>query len=126
MNPQEYLESVKSLLLNNTLISHYQIVREYEGLEKSYIRARLVLTDGSLLEFAEYIETHAGNVKITDYSFHWMDEEGNQICRWNNTPHYPRLKNFPHHVHVGKEKVVSGKPVNIFDVLEEITKTIEK
>ncbi len=126
MNPQEYLESVKNLLLNNPLITQYQIIREYEGLEKSYIRARLTLTDSSFLEFAEYIEADARNFKITDYSFQWLDKDGNQVRRWDNTPHFPKLKNFPHHIHVSKEKVVSGKPINIFDVLNEIARIIEK
>jgi hypothetical protein len=126
MNPQEYLESVKNLLLNNPLISQYQITREYEGLEKSYIRARLTLTDGSLLEFAEYIEPDGKHYKITDYSFQWMDVDGNQIRRWDNTPHFPKLKNFPHHIHISEEKVISGKPVDIFDVLDEIAKLIGK
>jgi hypothetical protein len=124
MNPQEYLASVKDLLKSNSLIAKYQVVREYEGANESYIRARMTLTDGSLLEFAEYIEPDGENHKITDYSFQWMDADGNQIRRWDNTPHFPKLKNFPHHIHVSEEKVVSGKSVDIFDVLNEIAKLI--
>lgn len=124
MNPQEYLGSIKNLLDNNPIIAKYQIVREYEGADESYIRARLMLKDGSLLEFAEYIEPDGKNYKITDYSFQWMNTEGQQIRRWDNTPHFPKLKNFPHHIHVSTEKVISGNPVDIFDVLSEIAKMI--
>ena len=55
MNPVDYLSSVKEALLNSPLITSHQIIREYEGLQKSYIRARLTLRGDSLLEFSEYI-----------------------------------------------------------------------
>jgi len=125
MNPVEYLSAVKSLLLNSPLIARHQILREYEGLQKSYIRARLTFTDESILEFSEYIEPEAQDQsKITDYSFQWMDQDGNQIRRWDNTPHFPKLENFPHHVHKSTDNVVPGQPVDIFGVLAEIEKTI--
>jgi hypothetical protein len=127
MNPVDYLSSVKSLLLNSPLITRYQIIREYEGLQKSYIRARLTLTDDSVLEFSEYIEPESEDeFKITDYSFQWMDKDGNHIRRWDNTPHFPKLKNFPHHIHGKKDDVISGKPIDIFGVLDEIEKTMKK
>ncbi|MCX6067246.1 MAG: DUF6516 family protein [Chloroflexi bacterium] len=125
MNPVEYLSAVKSLLLNSPLVVRHQILREYEGLQKSYIRARLTLTDESTLEFSEYIEPEAqAQFKITDYSFQWMDKDGHQIRRWDNTPHFPKLENFPHHIHMRADDVVSGQPVDIFGVLAEIEKTI--
>lgn len=127
MNPSEYLESIKNLLLTDSRIISHQIIREYEGLQKSYIRARLTLMDDSLLEFSEYIEQEAENeFKITDYSFQWMDKDGNQIQRWDNTRHFLKLKNFPHHIHIGEDNVVLGKPINIFAVLDEIGKTFKK
>lgn len=127
MNPVDYLSSVKSLLLNSPLITRYQIIQEYEGLQKSYIRARLILTDESVLEFSEYMEPESEDeFKITDYSFQWMDKDGNQIRRWDNTPHFPKLKNFPHHIHVKDDDVISGKPIDIFGVLDEIEKTMKK
>ncbi len=41
----------------------------------------------------------------------------------DNTPHFPNLENFPHHIHL-EDDVISSKPVNIFDVLNDIAKTI--
>lgn len=97
MNPVDYLSSVKNLLLNSPLIIGHQIIREYEGLQKSYIRARITLTDGSVLEFSEY-----------------------------NTPHFPKLKHFPHHIHIKEDDVISGKPIDIFGVLAEIERMTKK
>ncbi|MGC1378259.1 MAG: DUF6516 family protein [Anaerolineales bacterium] len=127
MNPVDYLSSIKGLFLNSLLIARHQIIREYEGLQKSYIRARLTLIDDSSLEFSKYIEPEAQDqFKITDYSFQWMDKDGNQIRRWDNTPHFPKLENFPHHIHIRKDQVIPGEPIDIFGVMDELEKTLKK
>ncbi|MEA3359588.1 MAG: DUF6516 family protein [Thermodesulfobacteriota bacterium] len=40
-------------------------------------------------------------------SFHWQDRVDNLIKRWDNAPHFPDLKGFPHHVHIGKNDTVA-------------------
>jgi hypothetical protein len=125
MKPSDHLESVKNLLLTDFRIKAYQIVREFEETQKCYIRARLTLSDGSFLEFSEYIEKGLENeIQITDYSYHWIDNDGRMLRRWDNTKHFPKLKNFPHHVHIGENEVASGAPINIFMILDEIAKII--
>jgi len=128
MNPMDYLESIKRNFLTDSRINRHQILREYENVEKSYIRARLTLADESFLEFSEYIEHDLGDeIKITRYSYHWIDKDGKMLRRWDNTKHFPQLKNSPHHVHNGgSDGATSGKPVNIFEVLDEIASTINK
>ncbi|MBU2611464.1 MAG: hypothetical protein KJ606_11070 [Chloroflexi bacterium] len=122
MNPQDYLESVRNLLLTDFRITGHQIVREFDELQKGFIRARLTLVDDSFLEFSEYVEQVSGDeIGITDYSYHWIDKDGKMLRRWDNTKHFPKLKNFPHHIHDGRTgEVTPGKPINIFAVLDEI------
>ncbi len=73
------------------------------------------------MEFSEYIEAQAEDeYTITDYSFQWMDKDGKQLCRWDNTPHFPHLDNAPHHIHRSATEVVQGQPVDIFSVLDEM------
>lgn len=131
MKPADYLESVRKLLLTDFRITGHQIVREFEGAEKAYIRARLTLSDGSFLEFSEYIEqVSEDEIQITDYSYHWIDKEGHFLRRWDNTKHFSKLQNAPHHIHTptgkAEEKVASGKSMNIFQVLDEIRPNVNK
>jgi hypothetical protein len=127
MNPMDYLESVRSFLLTDSRINGHQILREYDDDDKSYIRARLTLADESFLEFSEYIELDAENEsKISAYSYHWSNRDGKLLRRWDNTKHFPKLENFPHHIHVGENEVLSGAPTNIFAVLDEIAAIIGK
>ena len=130
MKPSDYLESVKNLLLTDFRISSYQIVREFEETQKCYIRARMTLADGSFLEFSEYIEKGSGdNIQITDYSYHWLDKNGIFLRRWDNTKHFPKLKNAPHHIHTpiskAEEEVTLGALTNIFTVLDEIVSKLQ-
>jgi hypothetical protein len=76
-----------------------------------------------LLEFSEYVQRSPdGQIDVVTYSYHWADTDGNLIRRWDNTPHFPDLPGFPHHIHDGSTgSVTRGKPVSIFLILEEIT-----
>lgn len=53
MDPIEYIESVKRFLLTDSRIVGHRILKEYANLRKGYIRARLTLSDSSLLEIAQ-------------------------------------------------------------------------
>ena len=62
-----------------------------------------------------------GVIQVATYSYHWTGADGRLVRRWDNTPHFPGLAGFPHHIHDGSEtNVLPGAPVSIFDVLDEI------
>lgn len=47
------------------------------------------------------------------------------IFRYDNSPHFPELLNFPHHKHCGDEaNVVSATPPDLPSVLREIESLI--
>lgn len=117
-----YLDSVKERLLSDPSIANFHIVRERVMFTNGHLRARLVLEDGSLLEFSEYIQCLPDDqITVITYSYHWSDAEGHLIQRWDNTPHFPELPGFPHHIHSGRTgHVTAGKPVSIFEVLDMI------
>ncbi len=48
-----------------------------------------------------------------------------QIRRWDNTPHYPDLPSFPHHVHDGQTGTTQpGRPMDIFAALDQISQLL--
>lgn len=122
MTPSEYLDSIKTRLLTDPLVLSVQVRRERVTEADGHLRARLELVDGSWLEFSEYFcSTGAGDIEIVTYSYHWATAGGQIVQRWDNTPHFPELSGFPHHVHVGEEEEVGeGPAVDIFIVLDEI------
>ena len=118
----EYFSVVKSRLLTDSMIASFHIVRERYTLVDGHMRARLTLVDGHLLEFSEYIQRDpGGKIEVVTYSYHWADAQGNLLKRWDNTPHFPGLPNFPHHIHDGiHNTVLPGTAMDIFVVLDQI------
>jgi hypothetical protein len=74
--------------------------------------------DGSIL-FINEMHTES----FQKYSYHWQEANGNLIMRWDNKPHWPDLKTFPHHKHIGdKDKAEPSHRVSLDEVLVEIKK----
>ncbi len=125
MTISEYLKGVKNRLLTDACVVRFTIRRERATLSEGYLRVRLVLVNDDELEFSEYVRIgSADEIEVVIYSYHWSTAEGALICRWDNTPHFPHLSGFPHHVHRGEGDAEPGEPVSFFDVLDEVVKTI--
>ena len=61
------------------------------------------------------------------YAYHWQDREGNLICRWDNSAHWPEIATYPHHKHVVfKNEIVvkESRGGNLDQVFEEIATII--
>ena len=127
MTIADYFETIKEHLLVVSFVADFKISKQVERSKNGHIRARMMFTDRSRLEFSEFVEQNAGKeILVVTYSYHWSDESDTLICRWDNTPHFPKLENFPHHIHTSADLVLPGKPINIFGVLGEIEKTLNK
>ena len=121
MNIAEYFESVKDRLLTDSVVVDFKFLKRVDRSNNGHLRVRIFFSDNSKMEFSEFIEQNTeGEIRLVTYSYHWADTNGNLICRWDNAPHYPHLENFPHHIHVSETNITSGKPVNIFEVLDEV------
>ncbi len=77
--------------------------------------AKVYLKDGSVLYVRDYLFIN-GERK---YAFHWQDPQGHLLVRWDNAPHYPELKSFPHHRHVG-DRIEEAPDVSLDAVLSYI------
>jgi hypothetical protein len=122
----EYLDAIKERLTTSTVVADFSIVRERVTLVDGHLRARLAISDGSMLEFSEYVQRSPdGQIDVVTYSYHWAGAGGNLIRRWDNAPHFPGLPNSPHHIHDGRAgSVLPGEPVSIFVVLDEIARLL--
>jgi hypothetical protein len=46
--------------------------------------------------------------------------------RWDNAPHFPKLANFPHHIHKEDGSVQGARKVpDFFTIMDEIEKTLK-
>ena len=127
MDVIEYFDAVKERLTTSPAVASFAITREHITLIDGHLRARVSVSNGSLLEFSEYVQRSPdGQIDVVTYSYHWAGAAGRLIRRWDNAPHFPDLPGFPHHVHNGLDNsVATGKPASIFAVLDEIAGGLE-
>jgi hypothetical protein len=113
----EYLAYVGSLILMNTQIQHWQVVREVSLGELGLFRYRLITQNGDFLEIFERFEIRQEQVLVTKYSY-WQRADGQLLKRWDNAPHHPEISTHPNHLQDGDENnVLPHDPINLADVL---------
>ena len=84
------------------------------------MRARALLKNGFVL----YV-TEAFGKGYRSYSYH-LQKDNKLVRRWDNAPHWPQMKTFPHHVHLNDKKDVCECPeIFIQDALLKIESIIE-
>ena len=124
MNPIDYVESVKERLSTDSIILSFDVIREFANLYEGFIRVRANLTNGDILDFSEFVKQE-DELEVVSYRYQWLNQNKEHVRRWDNALHFPKLKNFPHHIHVKEDDVISGKPIDIFGVLDEIGKELK-
>jgi hypothetical protein len=84
----------------------------------SKVKGVLYFYDGSRLEFTETVTLeHYRPVKLL-YTYQYI-RSGKAVLRYDNAPHHPDLPTFPHHKHVGKERLPATEPT-LSRVLSEV------
>jgi hypothetical protein len=119
-DPITYLAEIELAFVSSPIIAEYQVIHSWVNTDDGYVRVRATLINGDLLEVSEYFVLQKGHFVTVDYHYQLMD--GNKKIlrrRWDNTPHYPNLDNFPYHVHISDEaNVVPGQPINLVTFLK--------
>ncbi|MFH1674844.1 MAG: DUF6516 family protein [Pseudomonadota bacterium] len=85
------------------------------------LRAVLSICDGSKLYVKDYLYQDG----TRKYAYHWQTKEGKVVGRWDNAPHWPHLKTFPHHFHNEQHSSVENSNIrNLESILEYIKKQL--
>ncbi|MEW6262680.1 MAG: toxin TumE [Thermodesulfobacteriota bacterium] len=63
-----------------------------------------------MLEINEAVIIEGHNRVTLDYRYHLQDEESRLIFRYDSTPHFPEMPNFPHHKHLPDGVLPFDKP----------------
>jgi len=121
-NAADYLSYIKALIIMNSSVLHWSVVREEAQGDIGLLRYKLTLRDDGLLEMLERFRVVGGGVQVEKYSFHLQDSSGQLLKRWDNATHHPELSTSPHHIHDGaEENVQPHEPISAEKVLALIT-----
>jgi hypothetical protein len=104
----------------SSIIIDFIIVKEGITGEKEIQRCEITFINHSRLMVYESVQ----RTKFK-YSYHWLNPNNITIFRWDNAPHFPNLKTFPFHRHVGEnENAEAFDKISLEDVLLFISKHI--
>lgn len=70
------------------------------------LRLDLLYASGHSLRVQVAIDTRHGYPNWTRYSFHFQDEHGQCVFRYDNFPYHHDVETFPDHKHVGPAETV--------------------
>ncbi len=114
----QYLADIEGSIrrLESANVERYE--EEVLTSSRANLRIRVRFLSGHLLEVNEAIVIEADQIKHLGYRYHFQDKQNNLIFRYDNTPHFPDLKSFPHHKHL-KNKVEDSDEPLILNVIKE-------
>lgn len=104
------LSQLKVLLTDFPHVLNQKITYELGDPDEAYIKGEVILADGSKLALAEFLEKSKKGWKIERYRYHLMNKNNELIFRYDNAPHHPKIKTFPHHKHLSEIVTLSQRP----------------
>jgi hypothetical protein len=115
MKAQEILD----VLSNSDIVLKIAVIILIQEPGRQALRAIVSLKEGYVL----YInESHGSDFR--SYSYH-VRKGDKMVQRWDNAPHWPNMKTFPHHLHLDSENdACECREVFVEDVLAEMKKII--
>jgi hypothetical protein len=116
------IHRIIAFLNNSSIVSKVELLQSDEIESRSFHKLKCTLVPSKYLLDIKFIKTETELL----YAYQLYEKEG--IARWDNEPHYPKLKNYPHHFHYRdkvKTATLTGMPLpDIAGVLSVIPNII--
>lgn len=90
------MHALIEFLLQHQVVERIEVRLHVSSPDNEFISVRGILVNGSILFIRESIKGAQRR-----YSYHWQNQKGRLIVRWDNSPHHTRIATYPHHKHVG-------------------------
>ena len=117
---ERYLQTQLDAVAASPIVRSSNVSFDKRTLDAGLIRGELTFADGSCLHFRELVEIQARVIRIM-YSYHYQREDGLLVFRYDDTPHFPTLPQFPHHKHIGSQaNAIPSQSPDLIAVLREI------
>lgn len=109
MPPKLDIEQVKAILTGSAIVASWRVLIQDETADRALYKIRCQLLRPAYQLEIRLIQTEEEMI----YSYQLFYER--PIIRWDNAPHFPALKSFPHHFHEEtggvKESSLTGDPL---------------
>jgi len=123
---ENYIAALEATLVSSEFVDDFIIQSQIYTDDDLKVKLCVFCINTWRIEVFIYAIRHRRQLQIHRYSFYCIDNENNLIFRWDNAPHHPNLKNFPHHIHLSDNSVIPAlKTPGIADVLEYLADRME-
>ncbi|MCD6484108.1 MAG: hypothetical protein J7L47_03240 [Candidatus Odinarchaeota archaeon] len=122
MQIKDYFSQHHKHIVTSKIVESYDVKYDARSTSLGVIKGKIYLIGGLVIDFAEFIKIEGHTVVKLKYRYAILSKKRKIIIRWDNSPHFPNLKTFPHHVHINN-KIEESAEVGIQEVLE-VAKTI--
>ncbi len=119
-----YHQSLLTLIAASPIVRTSNINLDKRASRAGFIRGDLYFADGSRLHFRELVELQDDIVRCM-YAYHYQKTDDSLVFRYDDTPHFPALPDFPYHKHIADNEVIAAKPPDLVAVLLEIEALLE-
>lgn len=119
MTFEKYWHIIDNLLQRHWAIANTQIFPKIYTPEHGKIAGKIILLDGSYIDFAEETLIVENQVTKPYYRYEFVKDK-NEIFRYDNFAKHPGIRLPYHHKHVSKRRAFQIKAApKLIDVLEE-------
>lgn len=114
----QYLQKLEGVIkdIEGAYVENYE--EEILAANRLNLRIRVRFQAGHLLELNEAIVLESDCIIQLGCRYHFQDHKNNLVFRYDDTPHFPDLKGFPHHKHLS-DKVDAVEEPSIIEVIQE-------
>lgn len=120
---EEYFQQIKQEVSKSYSTVTSNIATDKRSLYLGIIEGKLIFLDGSELHFMEFVNVKT-EINRYKYSYHYQDNSGVLIFRYDMAPHHKEVQTFPHHKHIVNGQVVDAAPPSLAEILEEIEQNV--
>jgi Family of unknown function (DUF6516) len=121
---QKFVAEIEKTIDSSTIVLFSNIQKYFgPGEETVYLKGQITIIDSSTLDISIFATEFAEKLTIDKYRLHYMNDAGQMVFRYDNSPHHPEIASFPYHKHTPSEIIPSNIP-SIKDILNEISAII--
>jgi hypothetical protein len=119
-----FIETVEKLIASTPIILSSNLQKHFgPDAKTAYVKGNIIFIDSSVLEIAIFASETSNAIHFDKYRFHYMNNQGQAVFRYDNAPHHPEISSFPHHKHTPNEISESTAP-SLKNIMNEISAII--
>ena len=127
MQIEAYFQQLQTEIAGCPVVDSQTVSFDKRGSSLGFIRGDLLMSDGSLLHFREFVDTEY-EIDRKIYAYQYMNQHKQIVFRYDNSDHHQhlRLPTHPHHKHDGNETtIIASSGPTLIEILAEIEPLVQ-